>query len=155
MLAKARKASIEDRIGKRLKGCLGKSTFRPTSFIRTLFPVLLLPRRTRVSLAIGRHTFRPISPYLLRLLPIKRPRQLVPTLRHFLVIRGLATPLMTPLFPRSFRFCNFTFPHSFIFSHDPLLAPSLFPHDVSFLSLNLSGSPATHCFADCEYRQDL
>src|SRR5882757_1031202 len=110
MLVKARKASIEDRVGKRLEGCLGKSTFRPMSFIRILFPVLLLPRRTRASLAIGRHTFRPISPYLLRSLPIKRPRQLAPTLRHFLVIRGLATPLMTPLFPRSFRFCKLYFP---------------------------------------------
>src|SRR5882757_3991777 len=137
MLEKARKASMEDRTSKRLKGCLGNSTFRPTSFIHILFPVLLLPRRTRASLAIGRHTFRPTSPYLLRSLPIERPRQLIPTLRHFLVIRGLATPLMIPLFPRSFRFCNFTFPHSLIFSHDPLLAPSLFPHDVTFL-INLS-----------------
>src|SRR5882757_139905 len=102
MLEKARKASIEDRIGKRLKSCLGKSTFRPTPFIHILFPVLLLPRRTRASLAIGRHTFRPISPYLLRSLPIKRPRQLVPTLRHFLVSRGLATPLMTPFVPTFF-----------------------------------------------------
>src|SRR5882757_1785375 len=152
MLVKARKASIEDRISKRLKSCLGKSTFRPRLFIRILFPVLLFPHRTRASLTIGRHTFQPISPYLPRLLPIKKPRQLVPTLRHFLVIRGLATSLMTPWFPRSFRFCNFTFPHSFIFSHDPLVAPSLFPHDVTFLT-NLSHDasywthPLIHCLA--------
>jgi len=143
---------MEDKTSKRLKSCLGKSTFRPTSFIRILFPVLLLPRRTRVSLAIGRHTFRPISPYLLRLLPIKRQRQPVPTPRHFLVIRGLATLLMTPLFPRSFRFCNFTFPRSFIHSHNPLLAPSLFPHDVTFLTNRSHDAsywthPLIHCLA--------
>src|SRR5882757_723116 len=53
MLVKARKTSMGDRISKRPKSCLGNSTFRPTSFIRFLFPVLLLPRRTLVPLLLA------------------------------------------------------------------------------------------------------
>src|SRR5882757_1900942 len=61
MLEKARKASIEDRIGKRLESCLGKSTFRPTSFIRFLYSVLLLPRRTLVPLLLAATlSYRPL-----------------------------------------------------------------------------------------------
>src|SRR5882757_2926746 len=43
MLVKARKASIEDRISKRLKSCLGKSTFRPPSFYTHPLPGPPLP----------------------------------------------------------------------------------------------------------------
>src|SRR5882757_833487 len=63
MLAKARKTSIEDRIGKRLKGCLGKSTFRPTSFIRILFPVLLLPRHWTPHFPTDLSLSPPVPPY--------------------------------------------------------------------------------------------
>ena|SRR5882757_1967854 len=49
-------------------------------------------------------------------------------------------------------FGNGTFPHSFLLSHNPLPALSLFPHDITFLN-NLSHNasclthPLVHCLA--------
>src|SRR5882757_8196413 len=152
MLVKARKASIEDRISKRLKSCLGKSTFRPPSFYTHPLPgppppssYSGLPHHWTPHFSTDPSLSPPVAPYQEAASACSHAVSLP---RH----QGPSHLLMTPLFPRSFRFCNFTFPHSFIFSHDPLLAPSLFPHDVTFLT-NLSHDasywthPLIHCLA--------
>src|SRR5882757_3671517 len=201
MLEKARKASMEDRTSKRLKGCLGNSTFRPTSFIRILLPVFLLPRRTRGL----PHHWTPHFPTDLSLSPPATPYQeaasacshatslprhqgpshtfddsFVPTFLSLLVTLLSHTPLSFPMTHSLLRLYSHTTSHSllifltmrhigpiplsivwllFFDKHGlcarPLRYLSLERLSHSFLSLNLSGSPATHCFADCEYRQDL
>src|SRR5882757_7854149 len=200
MLEKARKASMEDRTGKRLKGCLGNSTFHPTSFIRFLFPALLLPRRTLVPLLLAATlSYRPLpissGPSLSRshVIPFhvaSLPRHqgpshtfddpFVPAFLSLLVTLLSHTPLSFPMTHSLLRLYSHTTSHSllifltmrhigpiplsivwllFFDKHGlcarPLRYLSLERLSRSFLSLNLSGSPATHCFADCEYRQDL